>query len=183
MPAYSFMSKFVPPILGGSKPHTIRGIRKDGVVPEVGQPFVGYCSMRQPTCTWLFTSEIVKVESVRIERDPDGGAPIVRLTPATVSPDWLHAPILALDKTFDLILADGFTGADGFRDHFVPNPGDIFTGHLIHWKPEDAVRDGRHDCPACGELMPWRVSSKAFVCECDACMGVPHYFKRPEPNV
>lgn len=170
MPAYGFMPKFVAKCLDGTKPHTIRAIRKDNRTPKVGEPFIAYCGMRQPTCTWLFTSEIVKVQAIYMERSTDA------YMPAWV---WTAGESMKRDELHEFLKADGFGDAAGFVAHFLPSGTDTFRGHLIHWRPEDA-RAPRHHCPECGSRVRWSEIGRGFVCLCgETAQERFHRFKRP----
>ena len=47
MGLYNFKPQFVPFILNGTKAHTIRAIRKDGLVDEPGDTMFLYTGLRQ----------------------------------------------------------------------------------------------------------------------------------------
>lgn len=175
MPAYGFKSQFVAKILAGTKPHTIRAIRKDERVPRVGEPFIGYTGMRQPQCCWLFSSTTTKVEPIQIgpERFDMDRFPEVRLNGTPLAQGTVR-PYIAL------IRADGFEDESQFIEHFVPQTGDVFHGYLIHWNPEDAIA-ARHPCPLCKEEQAWSEARRVFFCRDNVC---PHSattagFRRP----
>ena len=64
MPAYNFQSRFVPMILDGSKPHTIRRRRKRPTkVGDVIKMFVG---MRTKSCFQFGEAPCMKVEPIVI---------------------------------------------------------------------------------------------------------------------
>lgn len=165
MPAYGFMPKFVGKCLDGTKPHTIRALRKDGRVPKVGEPFIAYCGMRQPSCTWLFTSTIANVEPILMQRSGSNA----HVWCGDVKPmNGGAATILAV--------MDGFDSTNEFFAHFLPTGVQDFHGYLIHWKPEDA-KNTRHHCPDCGSRVEWCEAARGFTCVCTMAERT-HRFKR-----
>jgi hypothetical protein len=50
MPALNFQTQFAAPILAGSKPFTLRALRKDGRDPQAGQPLYMFTAMRTKKC-------------------------------------------------------------------------------------------------------------------------------------
>jgi hypothetical protein len=50
MPALNFKTQFAPPILAGTKPFTLRALRKDGRDPKAGQPLYMFTAMRTKQC-------------------------------------------------------------------------------------------------------------------------------------
>lgn len=139
MPAYGFKRGFVAKILAGTKPHTIRAHRKDGRVPRVGEPFIGYTGMRTPRCSWLFSSTTTKVEPIYIGPYEHGQAPLISIGTSTDDPSAKR--ILASDEAEALIRADGFDTIEAFNAHFGDAHLVYFTGYLIHWNPEDAKNE------------------------------------------
>jgi len=182
------MSQFVPAMLAGRKPHTIRALRKDGKLPKVGTPFAAYYGQRNKQCAWLFDSTIEKVQLIRIEAVPAKThailppIPYIRLaSEGDTDPDWSHVPILALDKTKALITADGFDYYSGFREHFLPTNTGHFLGTIIHWDPCDAITQAsRHACRDCSTRLIWLSALGCFICACPGKTPRRHHPKREE---
>ena len=121
MAAYSFQRRFVEPIQAGTKAHTIRGDRKDGRVPKVGEPLYLFCGMRTKGCFRILPEA---PPCTRVER---------------ISIYYAHGPCVfveagELDKTEceRLAVADGF---DSFAEMMTFWEGRLpFTGNIIHWR-------------------------------------------------
>lgn len=64
MPAYNFQSQFVPMILDGQKPHTIRKRRERPT--KVGDMLWLYTGMRTKQCILIASSVCVKVQPITI---------------------------------------------------------------------------------------------------------------------
>jgi hypothetical protein len=62
MPAYNFQKQFVPLIIGGQKPHTIRKRRKHPT--KVGDHLVFYTGMRTRYCRWFAEARCIGVEPI-----------------------------------------------------------------------------------------------------------------------
>jgi hypothetical protein len=98
MPAYNFQKKFVPKILAGTKPHTIRKRRK--YPTKVGDILWLYAGMRTKECKLI------------------AGAPCVRVEPITI---WPFERRIAANIDFSLsqlAFADGFESIDDFFNFF-----------------------------------------------------------------
>ena len=65
MPAYSFKERFVPMVLDGSKPHTIRSRRKKGFA-KIGDTLYLYFAMRTKWCRKLREEKCVDVRTIII---------------------------------------------------------------------------------------------------------------------
>lgn len=168
MGAWGFNAQFVPRLLDGTKPHTIRADRKDGRVPKVGETFSAYYGMRTKQCTWLFDSVVTKVQPIVIKR---GVFPFAYYPQVKIGKRWL-----APTQVLALAHADGFKYAKDFREHFVPNKDDRFTGLLINWDPAKA-NACRHSCRECGLRLKWSPIAKAWFCFCGG--ETVHHLKRP----
>lgn len=125
MAAYSFKKQFVAPIQAGTKRHTIRGDRKDGRVPKVGERLYLFCGMRTKGCFKILDTppNCQRVQRIHISDDFDGAV----LPKVTVDGD-------VLDRGECECLAQ----ADGFPDFITMMRfwrGNLpFDGNIIHWK-------------------------------------------------
>lgn len=129
MVAYSFQTRFVRPILAGTKCQTIRGHRKRHARPGEGMQL--YTGMRTRQCRLITRAECVSVHEIEI---------FVHSF-CLLSVDMDGVPFEGCMN--DFAIADGFTGlADmwGFWNH-VHGWGD-FTGVLLRWSP--LPRDPEH---------------------------------------
>jgi len=98
MPAYNFQARFVPKILAGTKPHTIRKRRKHPT--KVGDILWLYSGMRTKTCKLI------------------AGAPCVRVEPIVI---WPFEERVAANIDFSIVqlaYGDGFDGLPEFFDFF-----------------------------------------------------------------
>ena len=114
MPAYNFQSRFVPMILDGSKPHTIRRRRKRPT--KVGDMLCLYTGMRTKQCKLIVVTECVKVE------------------PITICPfkNHLASPInVPIDE---FVHNDGFESVDAFFEFFRRYKAECLNDfEIIHW--------------------------------------------------
>lgn len=120
MVAYSFKSRFAPPILAGTKRQTIRADRKRHA--RTGEQLQLYTGMRTKQCKLI------------------GRAPCLSVWPVTLILREVHSVVL---EGFREIYGDldTFARADGFKDwgelagFWADNhPGvEIFDGVLIRW--------------------------------------------------
>ncbi len=101
MPAYNFQRQFVPMILDGSKPHTIRRRRKRPT--RVGDMLMLYTGMRTKQCKLIAISECVKITPIDI---------------------WIQASTILIngvaigdDEMFALIERDGFK-RENYKEFF-----------------------------------------------------------------
>lgn len=105
MPAYNFQKRFVPMIIDGQKPHTIRKRRKHPT--KVGDVLKLYIGMRTKQCTLIATSPCIDIEPILIlplEKR------ILRIVSPTVD-EWLSK-----DSIRRLAIRDGF--GDRHADHY-----------------------------------------------------------------
>ena len=106
MPAYNFKKEFVPRILDGSKPHTIRGRRKRPT--RVGDVLYLFTGLRTKQCRMFAISECVKVERIAIYPDSQM---------IGVNYAWLNYIQIS-----ELAVRDGFANARDFfkffEDHY-----------------------------------------------------------------
>lgn len=126
MVAYSFKSRFAPPILEGRKCQTIRGARKRHA--QEGEPLQLYVGMRTRSCRKIIPDPVcVEVQTIRI--DFENG--IVFL-----GDGWIRMPG-CLDAFAE---SDGFRSWDEMRVFWRETHGlEYFEGVLIRWEPLDAV--------------------------------------------
>jgi hypothetical protein len=159
-----FKRRFAPFVLDGSKTHTIRGLRKDGLAPKVGMTCHCYVDPRQRTMALLGRWPFVRAEDIRIYTRADGTFGV------TVNRDEL-----SLEEKNLLAHRDGFRsdwpffemmrfwidehghGQDlsrvickwGSRPLFVEPRlaagirGIDFEGQIIHWRFDAAARNAR----------------------------------------
>jgi len=124
MPAYNFKGLFAAAVEAGTKPHTIRPVRKRPTVK--GDSLYLYTGMRQPGCRILRTCECLAV------------------TPISIYPGqrYVSMPFNHLSLNYRgkggwseelLALNDGFPSADAFFGFFLETYGDRFSGELIEW--------------------------------------------------
>lgn len=119
----NFQPRFVSRILKGSKTHTIRGYRKDGKIPRVGETCHCYTGLRRKGARLLGRWECVKVETITIASN----------TPYDTYGIWINGNILAADERIALAVRDGFP--KGFDEMMEFWKGRLpFEGHVIHWR-------------------------------------------------
>ena len=139
-----FKRQFAPYVLDGTKTHTIRAIRKHP--PRVGEICHCYTGLRTMACKLLGRWPCVKVEEIRLEFWP--AYMRIHVGGESLTPDEAQA----------LAWRDGFREKDalaamhGFwwKVHKMNEPGQVFDGHLIHWKVERMKK--RHAKRATGEI-------------------------------
>lgn len=137
MPAYSFKKRFVPMVLDGSKRHTIRADRQDGMVPKIGEWLSLYFAMRTKQCQFLLAS-------------PNTGTQRIVILPK-LGRITLDGTAIAADEMDSLAWRDGFRplpdSFDGAFDQMrrywtVLHPKvEKFAGNLVHWAYDVRVMD------------------------------------------
>lgn len=105
MPAYSFKERFVPMVLDGSKPHTIRNRRKNPA--RVGDPLYLYFGMRTKWCRKLREETCLKTGSILITQ---GGR--VYLFDGLLAPHFTAQGISSLADIWKIEITK-FTATDG----------------------------------------------------------------------
>lgn len=139
MVALSFQKQFAPPILAGTKPHTIRGERKRPIVP--GDKLQLYTGMRTRFCLKIGDAVCESVRPIMIVLpDSELGAKVV-IDGTTGGQTIIQARGL-----------DDFAVTDGFANWLVMvafwakhHPGiNIFEGFIIRWV--NFVAHGRLPC-------------------------------------
>lgn len=125
MPAYNFQKQFVPMILDGSKPHTIRRRRKRPTVP--GDRLLLYTGMRTKSCKLFAVTECVKVEPVIIY--------------PTIKKIMNESEIMSGDDMFKLAKADGFDTLNAFFGFFERTYKlyELDDFEIISWDPKKTV--------------------------------------------
>jgi len=104
MPAYNFQKQFVPMILDGSKPHTIRRRRKRPT--KVGDRLYLYIGLRTKQCEMFAISQCVKVEPIVIW-------PFAKLLTKTMT-----GQALSKEKVKEISSRDGFDNVNEFYKFF-----------------------------------------------------------------
>lgn len=128
------------PWIGGHRPQPKRhSIRKGECGAfHIGRPIQLYRRVRQkdmrkivdvdPVCTKKERIQISNIDGqchvIIARQHPGDGA----LLPASVV-----STQLSIKEVADLATADGFPNVTSFWVFFVPNAGDVFNGHIIHW--------------------------------------------------
>jgi hypothetical protein len=128
MPAYNFQRQFVPMILNGSKPHTIRRRRKRPTVK--GDRLLLYTGMRTKGCELITVTECAKVEPVIIY--------------PTLKKIMKDGEIMPADAVLKLAKADGFDTSNSFFRFFEYTYGDYELDDFeIIWWDVDGMISGR----------------------------------------
>lgn len=129
MVAYSFKKQFGPPILAGTKAHTIRADRKRHARP--GEELQLYTGMRTKHCRLVARVPCIAVEPVRLRFSRRGPSELFEVGGVPLSPR----------EMVRFAYADGFDGLDAmarfwWAEH-PPEEGDTlnFTGVVIRWTP------------------------------------------------
>jgi hypothetical protein len=80
---------------------------------------------------------------------------------------FINNALLLPSRVHALALLDGFPDVTTFADHFVTASDRLFSGHLIHWDPADAVKCAKgHRCigMSCQRRLQWDSARGAFFC-------------------
>lgn len=118
MPLLSYSVEFADLVASGAKRQTIRGYRKDGRDPKVGDRLYLYTGMRTKACRKL--GEAVCSSTRRVELNRNGALAVGGL--------GYKRP--AFDR---FARADGFVGMDEMIAWFEKTHGLPFEGLLIRW--------------------------------------------------
>lgn len=120
MPAYDFQEQFVPMILDGSKPHTIRRRRKNPTKP--GDRLTLYTGMRTKRCRKIMDAECASVIPVKIY--PQSGRVV------------LDGRMLSLNDTLHFAVRDGFANHMDFFEFFRRYPLEVLENEMevIYWR-------------------------------------------------
>ena len=127
MPAVNFQSQFAPPILAGTKPFTLRALRKDGRDPKAGQPLYMFTAMRTKQCKKFAEKPCRFAETIRLS--------------------WhlVFIPTLGYLQTDDQLelfsRLDGFENYDAFcRFHKISRDMEIKMMRLVAWVTRDELK-------------------------------------------
>lgn len=154
MPAYSFKDRFVPMVVEGSKPHTIRARREKGFAKK-GDRLYLYFGMRTKWCRKLREEVCTNVRTIIITetdiyvisfRMSDLEVEILKDQMAKTNEPGIG---MKLDET----LRNAFAWADGFRPEGSSknNPGKAFDLMIRFWRQT-------HDLSSAfiGDLIDWK---------------------------
>lgn len=150
MPAYNFQKQFVPMILDGSKPHTIRRKRKHPT--KVGDVLKLFTGMRTKNCTLIATAPCIAVEPCLIKPSLQEFWIWEDETPDSRFYDDsdLNNPVgsfrlMPRDEVQALSIKDGFVMPQNFFDFFKLYKRDVLDDfEIIYWdvaSMRKAVRD------------------------------------------
>jgi hypothetical protein len=143
-----FRRQFAPFVLDGSKRHTIRAPRKDGMIPTAGQTLDCYVDPRQKTMALLGRWQCVRVEGIKISQHPRD---VLRVE--------IDGRPLLNDEAAMFLWRDGFrewvsqaipeghlialTAANYFWSQRLKENRGRWIGNLIHWDFSRPVTAGR----------------------------------------
>lgn len=156
MPAYSFKERFVPMVLDGTKPHTIRKRRAKGFA-KTGDKLYLYYALRTKYCKKLREEICTNVRTIRIDKVNERFIVLLfhrRLTDQEITDGtiWDHngkgAELLEKDKLDLFAWTDGFR-PDGSHHH---SPAGAFELMMRWW-------DNTHDLPFIGDVIYWNPST------------------------
>jgi hypothetical protein len=120
----NFKAQFVPAVENGTKPHTIRALRRDGHDPLPGDMLHLYYGLRTKGVRLLRREACEYAHELMIQ--PSAG---------NVHHVFLGGRPMEQAMIEQLAQFDGFTNADEFVRFFEKNHGLPFTGLLIGWFP------------------------------------------------
>jgi hypothetical protein len=119
MPAYNFQTRFVPLILEGKKPHTIRRRRKHPT--KVGDVIKMFTGMRTKECRQFAEARCVKVE------------PIVLWPFSKMMTKELTSQAFSKQKVAQIAKEDGFENAHDFFKFFERYGAECLMDFEIIW--------------------------------------------------
>lgn len=145
MPAYNFQKQFVPMILDGSKPHTIRRIRKRRTAP--GDVLSLYTGMRTKSCSLVAITKCVNIEPVIIKPALEQLWIWVDEQPGDLYYSETEKigsyRLLSREEVVDLALKDGFMNASQFFRFFKLYKLDVLDDfEIIYWDPKQLGVEG-----------------------------------------
>lgn len=122
MPAYNFKKQFVPMIISGEKPHTIRARRKRPT--KVGDRLMLYTGLRTKNAFMFAFSVCEKIEPVIIY--------------PTIREIMVNGNLLSASKTLSLAKADGFETVSDFFEFFKKTykEYELDNFEIIYWSLE-----------------------------------------------
>lgn len=130
MPAYNFQKRFVPKILDGSKPHTIRKRRKRPT--KVGDMLYLKTGMRTKQCFEIAQAVCVKIEPIVIHVVDKRIEYVVR---RDKNSRWYAE--LSRIQIQELALKDGFEMLDDFFNFFKLYKREVLDDfEIIWWDPK-----------------------------------------------
>jgi hypothetical protein len=123
MPALNFKSQFANAVIAGTKPCTIRALRKRRF--HVDDDLSFFTGMRTKTCRRLRPN-----------------TPCTKATPIVINRVG-RSVVLGSEHLTDsevdaLAHRDGFNTVEEFWEFFGNRPGPIFYGQLVEWNPSSA---------------------------------------------
>ena len=118
MPAINFIKAFVPKVISGKKPHTIRAMRKRRF--RVGDRLYFYTGQRTQYCRKIGEYDCLRVDHIRIWAD--------------YQEVIINGQKINMHEIEELAKRDGFQNRLDFFKFFKEKHGDDFEGQLIWWK-------------------------------------------------
>jgi hypothetical protein len=120
MPLYGVQKQFVPMILDGSKPHTIRRRRKRPT--KVGDVLYLYTGLRTKQCKFVLETTCTKIVPIVIY--PNLGRVV------------LDGRMLPLDEVLKFAIKDGFANQMDFFKFFERYPTEVLEREMevIYWR-------------------------------------------------
>lgn len=120
MPLYGVQRRFVPMILDGSKPHTIRRRRKNPT--KVGDILYLYTGLRTKQCEFVMQDTCKKILPVQIFAD--------------IGQIRLNGRLLPLNEMIHFAVRDGFANYMDFFKFFERYPREVRERELevIYWR-------------------------------------------------
>jgi hypothetical protein len=130
MPAYNFQHRFVPMILNGEKPHTIRRRRK--YPTKVGDMLQMYVGQRTKKAFKFAESPVVKIVPIVIQ--PWHKCIIMQDTSGQMS-------VTGFSTKNELARLDGFSSVDSFFDFFKRYKQETLEGFDVIWWDPKRLKD------------------------------------------
>lgn len=121
---YNFKPAFVPALLSGAKPHTIRKFREDGRDPLPGDELHLYTGLGTKRARLIMKVICEYAIEVTMYEAPECAPQIM-----------LGQKFLTIDEIDALAKKDGFKDAKAFLDFFDRNWQKPYHGWLIGWEP------------------------------------------------
>lgn len=150
-------SRFVPFVKDGSKAHTIRGERKDGMRPQPGDMITIYTGLRTKACEFVLRAPCIRTEDVEInscEASTFELSESYRKIDVWLQPNvWVAGERLSMSECDALAWRDGFRFDAENRDERLPKEAACFSLMMDFW-------DGR--LPFHGWITHWDYSKAEF---------------------
>lgn len=169
MPAYSFNERFIPMVMDGSKPHTIRKRRKKGFAKE-GDTLYLYYGLRTKWCRKLKETKCVATATIVITQDIAKKEPVVLLFDRRLRDDEFEIieGFVKLNTEVNRTAVwlgelDKLAWKDGFRPDGTTLENPHNARHLFYkwWKQT-------HEFPFIGDIIYWN-SNTPSVRTCRSC--------------